>query len=526
MNRQEANRHYAKLFSGCANKKEKREMLRFLAKSDLFFLLSRILRRPDIEHDWLYLRCREVQESPNGHLDLWARGYYKSTIITFGQTIQDILNDPNITIGFFSFTRPISKAFLRQIKREFEDNDDLKGLFPEIFYDKPKTQAPKWSENDGIVVKRSANPKESTIEAWGLVDGMPTSRHFSLRVYDDIITDTSVTTPEMIAKVTQAWELSQSLDTPDGNLRVLGTPYHYADTYSVIKKRKSLILREYPATENGKEHGEPVLLAKEILEKKRRDQGEYIFACQMLLNPVAADLQELKEEHLNFWPAQQYKHLNVYILVDPAGEKKKENDYTVFTVIGVGGDGNYYVITWVRDKLNLVGKSNTLFALHRQFRPLNVGYEKYGMQSDIEHFKDKMDRENYRFKLTPVAGATKKEDRVRKLVPLLEQSRLYLPETCVRTDYTGKAQDLTKVFINEEYKTFPFSVHDDMLDCLARVFDIKTEVPELDEESLFGLNFTLPEARNAMVKKAFIQKERDAASDYSTILTDGMRAVN
>src|SRR5688572_16437972 len=105
------------------------EASRWLVRNDLFFLLVVVLGRRDANNPWAFARCREVQAAPNGFLDLWAREHYKSTIITFALTIQEILRNPETTIGIFSHTRPIAKAFLRQIMREFETNELLKGWF-------------------------------------------------------------------------------------------------------------------------------------------------------------------------------------------------------------------------------------------------------------------------------------------------------------------------------------------------------------------------------------------------------------
>src|SRR6516164_7900986 len=250
--------------------KSVRRVKRQLAQSDLFFLLAYVLGRPDVNRDWVFERCREVQAAPNGYLDLWGREHFKSSVITFGLTIQDILNDPEITVGIFSYSRPIAKAFLRQIKVEFESNEMLRALFPDILWANPHRDAPKFSEDDGIIVRRKGNPKESTVEAWGLVDSTPVSKHFKLLVYDDVVTGESVSTPDMIQKVTTAWERSLALSTEGGKIRMIGTRWSYNDTYRTIIERGGAIERRYPATIDGTAGGEPVLFSKERLAETRQ----------------------------------------------------------------------------------------------------------------------------------------------------------------------------------------------------------------------------------------------------------------
>lgn len=443
-------------------------VIRELCLIDLFYLLVRVCGRVDMLHPWVYWRVREVERSPDNHVDLCARGHFKSSTITFGLTIQDILKDPEITFGIFSHTRPIAKAFLRQIMREFESNVVLHAAFPDVLWGKDVRQAPKWSEDDGIIVKRKSNPPEGTVEAWGLVDGQPTSKHFKVLLYDDIVVEGSVTTPEMIEKTMKGLEQSYNLANEKFVRRFCGTRWHFNDAYRTVIDRKTAIARERPGTDDGTETGNPVFWSRELMAEKRRDMGPHTFAAQILLNPKADALQGFKREWLRYYKIQPTK-TNNYILVDAASSKKKGSDYTAMWVIGLGTDGNYYALDMVRDRLTLTERADRLFELHRKWKPRQVRYERYGMMADIEHIKTRQEKDSYRFDIVEVAGQTSKIDRIGRLLPLFEQGKIWLPESLHKTNYERVAVDLVRAFVEEEYVPFPVGIHDDMSDALARI---------------------------------------------------------
>lgn len=457
------------------------QALRRLCLEDLFFLITVGFKRKDVSRQWLYERCREVEQDPDDVLDLWAREHYKSTIITFAKTIQDILKNPEITVGIFSHTRPIAKGFLDQIKRELEENTFLKNLFPDVLYQDPQKESPKWSLDNGIIVRRKTNPKEATIEAWGLVDGQPTSKHFSLLIYDDVVTRESVTTPEQIKKVTDAWALSLNLGAMGGTKRTIGTRYHQNDTYADMISRGSVKkVRLYAPTDLGTKdflvEGAPVLLSRSELKQKRSDMGPYIYACQMLQNPQADKAMGFDKEWMHFYDVlRNYGSWNFYLLCDPASKKKKDSDYTVMLVIGLAPDRNYYLVDGVRDRMNLTERAKKIFHFHRKWKPVRVGYEEYGLQADIEHVKYVQEQENYRFEIRELGGAMPKTDRIRRLVPIFEQRRFWLPPFLHFVDNERNARDLVREFIEDEYAPFPVAKHDDTLDCMARILD-----PELE----------------------------------------------
>ena len=462
---------------------------RQLCREDLYFLMTVGCKRADMRHDWIYARCREVENEPNQCLDLWAREHYKSTIITFGKTIQDILashgddplpawNEREATFGIFSHTKGIARDFLDLIRTELADNTYLQSLFPDILYAKPESESPSWSRDGGLTVKRESNPREATVEAWGLVDGQPTGKHFVVLVYDDVVTLESVTTPEMIIKVGKAWEMSLNLGTDGGYERYIGTRYHANDTYQEMIDKGLVKVRIHTPTDEGQEdtnvNGKPLLKSLEYLKKKRK-AGLATYCSQQLQNPFADKAIVFDESWLRHYERPKDHSVdaawNVYIVVDPASKKNKSNDYTVMIVVGLGPDNNYYIIDAVRDRMNLTERTDKLFDFVEKYNPIRVGYEEYGLQADIEHIEYVMRETNYRFNIQPVGGKVKKETRIEGLQPVFEFSRMWMPWHLSFVDYEKIQRDFTYLFITEEYKTFPLCSHDDMLDCLARILN-------------------------------------------------------
>lgn len=445
----------------------RRGLNRHLCRTDLYYLLRYALNRPDLEKRWLFDRCLEVQESPNGYLDLWAREHYKSTIITFALTIQDILashgesplekwagREP--TFGIFSHNRPNAKGFLKQIKRELETNEFLKDLFPDVLYQDPGRESPKWSEDDGLIVKRRSNPKESTVEAWGLVDGQPTGKHFVVRIYDDVVTEGSITTPEMVKKTTDAWAMSVNLGTEGGVERHIGTRYSDGDTYDEILNRKAAIPRIYTATDNGTAAGNPVLVSREYLEKKRTAMGPYIFSCQMLQNPIRDEnaffrVQDLKRFNLKDLPEQ----INVYGASDYA-VTLNDGDFTEHGIVGVDENEDLWVFDWWSGQKTADIWIDAQLDLVKAREPHVWVGEKGVIQKAIEpYLKKRMDQRRIYVRQEWIARTRDKASMARAFQALASAGKVHILD-CAWGD------DLVM-----ELGRFPYGLHDDKADVCA-----------------------------------------------------------
>jgi hypothetical protein len=515
--------------------------LALLGCNDRFFLLTALMNRYDVVHPWLYDRCREVEVDPDGHLDLWAREHYKSTVITFAGVIQEAIADPETTIGIFSHTAQIARKFLSQIMRELEGNHKLMALYPDVLYANPKRDSPRWAVDGGVILKRKTNPKEATIEAWGLVDGQPTGKHFNIMVYDDVVTRESVTTPEMVRKTTEAWELSDNLGAGSVRKWHIGTRYSFSDTYGVILERGILNPRIYPATDNGRIDGIPVFMDRARWEEKKKTQRSTL-AAQMLQNPLAGAENTFRAEWLRPWFVRPAT-LVVYIMVDPSKGRSATSDRTAIAVIGIDAAGNKYLLDGYRHRMSLSERWNAVKNLYlkwskeRGVQHVAVGYERYGAQTDDEYIKERMEVEGWGFPLEELNwtrdGTKSKKDRVERLEPDVRLSRFYIPaviyepglgdclwrvdkekghlikspmhklpremelmdrsgqrfrmaQSIKRKDEDAKIYDITNALV-EEMLFFPFAPKDDLVDAVSRIYDMQPRPPAVYEDTAAGI---------------------------------------
>jgi hypothetical protein len=226
-------------------------------------------------------------------------------------------------------------------------------------------------------------------------------------------------------------------------------------------------------------------------------------------------------------------------MCDPSGGRKKGSDRTAIAVVGIDGRGNKFLLDGYRHRMTLSERWAAVKGLWRKWMNERgivhcaVGYEKYGMQSDLEYFEEKMREEKVHFPVLelnwPREGDHSKRARVERLEPDVRQGRFYLPaviyepgkgdcywhvdentSTVVkpaargltkamkamvdtghdhliarpirRRDEDGRPYDLTMCLM-EELLFFPFAPKDDLVDATSRIFDMEIILPSVFEEN-------------------------------------------
>ena len=414
---------------------------------------------------------------------------HNSTIITVGLTVKRIINNPECTTAIFSYKKPAAEKFLDSIRKVLE-LPIMKHVFPSILYDNPSTQSPSWSLQGGIRVKRqSASRKEHTVEAFGLIEGMPTGIHADHRIYDDVETDDLASSPDQLDLCYRRFEMSRNLGSDGGTEQIIGTYYSHNGVLVRLgdkldyKGDKMYDLRIFPATVDGTITGDPVFFSQEYLDSKKTDST---FSTQQLCNPTPSHEIKLRYERFNVIKRSELPENRIkLVIIDPAGDKDvmsgSKNDRWAMLCVSVKptmddlGLSQIYIEDAIIGQMGSSESQDAACTIYtRNGRIAMLGVERVGTDSAWLHVKNalaakgryldvkKPGRFGGNLMLLSPANRSKNKKISDNLEWPLNNGKLHIVD-----DLDESVLDEIK---NECHK-FPF-FHVDILDALAYTYDI------------------------------------------------------
>ena len=296
------------------------------------------------EHHFL---CNMLQSKRRKfRIILLPRYTFKSSVVTMGFALWKLINNPDLRILIYSDSASKAQNFLTGIKNQIlgsAANSVFRDYFPNWEMDPHKG---KWNESQIVIKCRDQGATEPTIDTGG-IETSKVGMHYDLIFFDDIVSDINTTTKEQMDKVYECYQKSLSLLKPGGEVVVIGTRWHFGDTYGRLLEENrttdafDVMIRNADEEKEGKLIFENVGLTREFLDEQRKRQGSHIYSCLYQNNPVDDETATFKVSDFKFYGSlQQSKHrektglyadLFISGAIDPAGQGE---DFTAITVVG------------------------------------------------------------------------------------------------------------------------------------------------------------------------------------------------
>jgi predicted phage terminase large subunit-like protein len=398
---------------------------------------------------------------------LLPRGSFKSSVVTIGFALQNILHDPNIRILIDSETFSKSKAFLAEIKGHLESNEEFREIFKTIhgvFPNEGRKKELLWSDSQINLSCRNRPRKEPTFSCAG-IDVTKNGMHYDLIIFDDLHSENNVTNKEQIDKVKDHWRLSYSLLDPGKPMIVIGTRWHFDDLYQLIldeHREEFNILVRRAILDDGKAWFKSRLPLSE-LTKIRSKQGSAHFSRQYMNEPIDDETATFKHKdfHRKQWKEVADIPINWCLTIDPS-YKGEYSDYAAFVIGGMDYQRNLYIRHITRAKMTYSEIINETFKLNNLFWPKMIAIETVGAQKSIMYeFTNEQKRRGTWLPLQEVKQRTvSKEERIRALAPFYEYGHIFHITECPQLDE-----------LEYELLKFPSGKHDDVADATATLLD-------------------------------------------------------
>lgn len=299
------------------SQKEKVALLRKRAQTDFYWFCENIVGYPDL-HPPLHQQVCSFLSDWSSFLTkilLIPRGHLKSSLASIALPLWFWINNPDTTILLSHGKRDSAVKYLRELKDRMEQNDLLKTLFPEIFYQDPRKESPVWRE-DEICIKRKKISKVPSMKATG-VDASVVGFHFNVVILDDLVFRETIGTPVQRKKTLDYIDQSSYLLLPGGKKLIVGTRWHWDDCYGAIldprgpyfNSTDKLILDcgwpgepIFPVAKSGNVGWTRARLQAEY------EKNPYEFGCQMMNNPSVEGATYFRRSDIDIFTPEPSGH--------------------------------------------------------------------------------------------------------------------------------------------------------------------------------------------------------------------------
>lgn len=429
--------------------------------------------------------CRFIQrEEPTRQWLEVFRGGLKSTLGTVANSLWAVARDPEERVLIISATQPLTKSFLREIKRH-ADGRVFKLLYPELVRDKSL-----WNDEESslVVAGKGRTAREPSWKAASIDTGV-TGGHYSRIIYDDLVTPENVKTREAAGTVIKQFKaLRPLLDTYESPELMIGTPYTDYDLYSWHKRempgwfhRMQLPLID----ENGQCIWPEMFPPERIAEVKAL--GDELWWAQYMLTPRPPSLQDFKLSHFRYFrwddePVQgdwsqvdtaihplkmNRMGLQYYLSIDPA-TGRESGDETALIVVATDSNGSIFVVDVYHGKFNFAETVDLCFQLLSTYPITRTTCEMVGPFAALAPmFEAEMRARNHYFFLEKAPNQNReKNSRIRiTLGPTYGASRIY------------HHQLLRHGPLEQQLLDFPGGRYDDLADALEMAVGLARKYP-------------------------------------------------
>jgi predicted phage terminase large subunit-like protein len=497
--------------------------LRGRAVTDLYWFNSVVLGLKNLvpmsEREHLFMCQFAEQRTGNDLIDKARyqkievpREVGKSSCVTKGFTIQQICKNPNTAILLANEREQNARDFLSYIKSQFETNQLLRALFPEVI---PKDlNATTWSASR-IIVNRTQHRDSPTLSVIG-EGGTVTGMRYDLIIVDDIISREAMENARVsegnIMERTNRWlhQLDLLLNSnaePFPRIIFIGTRWWFGDSYEHIEdafgygespryvamkaKLTDGSTFELPSTSvyrkgdlavfrrGGLEFGKPAFPSKWGEERmaKLRVQDPTLFSCNVMNNPADDASATFRNDWLRYYnwlddKAIQFddqsgkkrilraKDLDIMMFVDPGGFSTRMTDErgrAAIIVTGTTSNGEHIILEAHSERESYLNVVNKIIEFASTYEPRKVVIEQAGQQAAFIELVRKTSQEaGIQLYLHPEKpGLKAKEQRVLELEPYFQRGLIYIGRSANFTEFT------------QQYQQFPRALRIDLLDALA-----------------------------------------------------------